>query len=164
MATRASDRIAQLLSSSWYNNIASELMASMVQCHLQAEKQTDELNDKGVKSLTENINLSINTKENPNQTKFSVEDTVGTSKDHLVISEDAEEDEKTTKESSLKNTEKTKDDFAIIEETAASFLNPLRGIPMAKTLEEIVKQSLNEDDGLGKVSDKSKDRQNPCNS
>ena len=43
MATRASDRIAQLLSSSWYNNIASELMASMVQCHLQAEKQTGEI-------------------------------------------------------------------------------------------------------------------------
>lgn len=39
MATRGSDRIAQLLSSSWYNNIASELMAGIVQKHITAQKE-----------------------------------------------------------------------------------------------------------------------------
>ena len=39
MATRGSDRIAQLLSSTWYTNIASGLMADIVQQHLSTEKE-----------------------------------------------------------------------------------------------------------------------------
>ena len=39
MSTRSTDRIAQLLSSTWYNNIASGVMADIVQKHLSTEKE-----------------------------------------------------------------------------------------------------------------------------
>ena len=41
MSTRGSDRIAQLISSTWYNNIASGVMADIVQKHLSTEKELE---------------------------------------------------------------------------------------------------------------------------
>ena len=39
MSTRGSDRIAQLLSSTWYNNIASGVMTDIVNKHLSSERE-----------------------------------------------------------------------------------------------------------------------------
>ena len=57
-------------------------------------------------------------------------------------------------------------DFSIGGETTSNFLNQLRGISMARTLEEVVRKSLNQNDteNVRKLIENTKDLQRPTNS
>ena len=101
----------------------------------------------------------VNTTEFPSTSSASVEIAAKPSKELL-----SPIDQGGTHEGQRKSG--AKGDFSIVGETTSNFLNQLRGISMARTLEEVVRKSLNENDSesVRKLIENTKDLKRPTNS
>ena len=102
---------------------------------------------------------TVNTTEIPGTSSASVESTAEPGKSLLPPTE-----QRGTHEGLRKS--EAESDFSIVGETTSNFLNQLRGISMARTLEEVVRKSLNENDSesMRKLIENTKDLQRPTNS
>lgn len=147
MMTRASDRIAQLMSTGWYGNMASELMADMVKRHLLENETGKEIQDStsygnDLTKASNDLNQSIteNTKEGLIENTLDLENESTELHDRRTELHEEVQDRKEEIMSHGKKGVKTDD-----REQTVSFMNQLRAISIASSLEAIVKQRLNEE-------------------
>ena len=147
MMTRASDRIAQLMSTGWYGNMASELMADMVKRHLLENETGKEIQDStsygnDLTKASNDLNQSIteNTKEGLIKNTLDLENESTELHDGRTELHEQVQDRKEEIMSHGKKGVKTDD-----RDQTISFMNQLRAISIASSLEAIVKQRLNEE-------------------
>ena len=147
MMTRASDRIAQLMSTGWYGNMASELMADMVKRHLLENETGKEIQDStsyrnDLTKASNDLNQSIteNTKEGLIENTLDLENESTELHDGRTELHEQVQDPKEEITSHGKKGVKTDD-----RDQTISFMNQLRAISIASSLEAIVKQRLNEE-------------------